>query len=101
MSVKDDALLIGLVVVGVAGAIWYIESQYQESGGVVGLSSSLFSYATSSLFSGGDASPGLGAIPDQTTLSATSGTLNPSSAASTGWLNSLLNSSNTMQSIGM
>lgn len=101
MSLKDDAIEIGLVVVGIAAALWYIESKLKDAGGVTGLSSSLFSYATGSLFSGGDPTPGMGAIPDQTTLGAASGTMNPASAASSGWMNSLLNSSNTMQSIGM
>ena len=101
VSLKDDAIEITAVVVALALAVWYIESKYQAAGGVTGLSSSLFTGAVGSLFSGNDPTPGLGAIPDQTTLGAANGTMNPASAASSGWLNSLLNSSNTMQSIGM
>lgn len=101
VSIKDDALEVGLVVVGIAAVIWYVEAKYQAAGGVVGLSSSLFTSAAGALFSGGDPTPGLGAIPDQTTLGAANGTMNPASAASSGALNSILNSSLTMQSIGM
>lgn len=101
MSLKTDALEVGIVLAVAAGLVWFLEDQYAAAGGVTGLSSSLFSYATSSLFSGNDPTPGLGAIPDQTTLGAASGTMSTGTAPSTGWLNSLLNSSNTMQSIGM
>ncbi|MFM0206949.1 hypothetical protein PQQ96_06020 [Paraburkholderia sediminicola] len=94
VSLKDDALEIGLVVVGIAAVIWYVEAKYAAAGGVTGLSSSLFSYATGSLFSGGDPTPGMGAIPDQTTLNTSNATQSPT-------VNSLLDSSLTMQSIGM
>lgn len=94
MSVKDDAIEITAVVVVLALAVWYIESKYQAAGGVTGLSSSLFTSAVGSLFSGNDPTPGMGAIPDQTTL-------NTSNATSSDTVNSLLNSSLTMQSIGM
>ncbi len=94
MSLKDDALEIGLVVVGLAAVVWYVEAKYAAAGGVTGLSSSLFSYATSTLFNGPDPTPGMGAIPDQTTL-------NTTNATQSDTVNSLLNSSLTMQSIGM
>ncbi|SEC36119.1 hypothetical protein SAMN02787142_1256 [Burkholderia sp. WP9] len=94
MSVKDDAIEITVAVVALALAVWYIESRFKAAGGVTGLSSSLFSYATGSLFSGGDPTPSMGAIPDQTTL-------NTTNATSSDTVNSLLNSSLTMQSIGM
>jgi hypothetical protein len=94
VSLKDDALEVGLVVVGIAAVIWYVEAKYQAAGGVVGLSSSLFTSAAGALFSGGDPTPGMGAIPDQTTL-------NTTNATQSDTVNSLLNSSLTMQSIGM
>jgi hypothetical protein len=94
MSLKDDAIEIAVAFGVVAAVVWYIESQYEQAGGVVGLSSSLFTYATNSLASTPPPPPGMGSIPDQTTL-------NTSNATSSDTLNSLLNSSLTMQSIGM
>jgi hypothetical protein len=89
VSASGDVLVIlGVVAVG-AAAVWYVEKQYEDAGGVVGLSSSLFTYATSSLANSPPPPPGMGSIPDT------------SNATQEPWLNSLLNSSLTMQSIGM
>jgi hypothetical protein len=98
MSAKNDLLEVAAVVAVVGGVVWYLEQQYQSAGGVVGLSTSLFSWAA-----GGTtpATPGDGALPDQTTLGAANGTMNPATPGSSGVLNSILNSSLTMQSIGM
>jgi hypothetical protein len=94
VSASGDVLVIlGVVAVG-AAAVWYVEKQYEDAGGVVGLSSSLFTYATSSLANSPPPPPGMGSIPDQTVLNTSNATQEP-------WLNSLLNSSLTMQSIGM
>jgi hypothetical protein len=91
VSVKDDLLTIGLIVAAGAAVVWYVESQYESAGGIVGLSSSLFNYAVGNITA---PPPGLGALPDQTTLNTSNATQEP-------WLNSLLNSSLTMQSLGM
>lgn len=61
VSLKDDALEVALVVVGVAAVIWYVEAQYQAAGGVTGLSSSLFSWAGTGLSNLGGAA--LDALP--------------------------------------
>lgn len=94
MSASSDILVIVGVVAVVAAAAWYAETQYESAGGVVGLSTSLFTYAANSLANSPPPPAGMGSIPDQTTLNTSNATQEP-------WLNSLLNSSLTMQSIGM
>lgn len=104
MSLKADLIEVGVVVLGIGALVWFVESRTQAAGGIVGLSSSLFSWA-----SGGytDVSPGNGAIPAMGDTDAAgnllpnTGTLNTSNATQSQTTNDLLNSSLIMQSIGM
>lgn len=104
MSAKNDLIEVGLVVAAVGAVVWYIESQYQAAGGVTGLSSALFSWATGGT---APATPGDGAIPSMGDTDASgnlipgTGTLNTSNATQSPTVNNLLNSSLIMQSIGM
>jgi hypothetical protein len=103
MSTKDDLLTIGLIVAGGAAALFYLEYRYQEAGGATGIAAAGADVAFNSLSGwwanlmssdAPPADPGMGSIPDQNTLT-------PSNATSSSTINSLLNSSLTMQSIGM
>jgi hypothetical protein len=55
MSLKDDALEIALVAIGVGALVWYVEAKYQKAGGAAGVVSSVFGWAADGLSNAGGA----------------------------------------------